>query len=121
MLTPSQLITMTVANSSVIAPNKKLISATFILSSRCRMVCALLISGTVMAGLTGCGQKGDLYLADTNSTNSQMVSSSSDELDSTSHPQDAAFAGVDDVDYQKNRYLEQKQLLPDVTDDPNDY
>ena len=68
--------------------------------------------------MAGCGQKGNLYLAD---TDSQMVTSSSEALESTSNPQDAAFAGVDDDDYQKTRYLEQKQVFPEVSDDPNDY
>lgn len=79
---------------------------------------ALIIGSAVMLGITGCGQKGELYLAD---TSSQTVTNSSDVLDSTSNPQDAAFAGIDDDDYQKSRYLEQKQMLQDVNDDPNDY
>ena len=118
MLTPPQLITMTIANSPVNALNKNSSSAVFILASNYRMMCALLVSGAVMVGLTGCGQKGDLYLAD---TNSQMVTSSSEELDSTSDPQDAAFAGIDDEEYQKTRYLEPKQVLPEAPDDPTDY
>lgn len=122
MLTPSQLITMTVAKSSINVANKKPRLPIAILASRYRLIGALTISGAMMVGLAGCGQKGDLYLVDTTAdTNSQMVTGSSDVLDSTSNPQDAAFAGVDDNDYQKTRYLEQKQVLPDVTDDPNDY
>lgn len=122
MLTPSQLITMTVAKSSIDVANKKPRLPIAILASRYRLIGALTISGAMMVGLAGCGQKGDLYLVDTTAdTNSQMVTGSSDVLDSTSNPQDAAFAGVDDNDYQKTRYLEQKQVLPDVTDDPNDY
>lgn len=122
MLTPSQLTTMTVAKSSIDVANKKPRLPIAILASRYRLIGALTISGAMMVGLAGCGQKGDLYLVDTTAdTNSQMVTGSSDVLDSTSNPQDAAFAGVDDNDYQKTRYLEQKQVLPDVTDDPNDY
>ncbi|MBP2279424.1 putative small lipoprotein YifL [Psychrobacter sp. PL15] len=84
---------------------------------------ALIIGSTVMFGVTGCGQKGALYLADTSSQTVAMSSdnTNSEVLDSTSNPQDAAFAGIDDDDYQKSRYLEQKQVLPDASDDPNDY
>lgn len=118
MLTPSSLLTMTVARLPIIAVNKNARSAASILASRSGLMGALIVSGAILFGLAGCGQKGDLYLAD---NDSQMVTGSSEVLDSTSNPQDAAFAGVDDVDYQKTRYLEQKQVLPDVTDDPNDY
>lgn len=83
-----------------------------------RTICTLILSGIVLVGFTGCGQKGELYLVD---TSSQTVTNSSDNLESTSNPQDAAFANIDDADYQNIRYLEQKQVLPDVTDDPNDY
>ena len=83
-----------------------------------RIIGMLLVTGTLMTALTGCGQKGDLYLAD---SNSQMVTGSSESLDSTSNPQDAAFAGLDDAEYEQSRDLEQKQLLPGATDDPNDY
>lgn len=88
------------------------------INNRYRIISTLLLGAAVMMGITGCGQKGALYLVD---TDSQMVSSSSDVLDSTSNPQDAAFAGIDDDDYQKTRYLEQKQVLPDISDGPNDY
>lgn len=86
-------------------------------------IVALIIGSAVMLGITGCGQKGELYLAD---TSSQTIINGSDEpasevLDSTSHPQDGAFAGLDDDDYQKSRYLKQKQMLQDVNEDPNDY
>lgn len=79
-----------------------------------------LLLGLSIASLTlvGCGQKGDLYLVD---PSSQTVTSSSEVLESTSNPQDAAFAGIDDDDYQKTRYLEQNQVLPKPSDDPNDY
>ena len=68
--------------------------------------------------LTGCGQKGGLYLVD---PATQTVTSSSEVLASTSNPQDAAFAGIDDDEYQRTRYLEQQQVFPEVSDDPNDY
>ncbi len=70
--------------------------------------------------VTGCGQKGDLYLVD----NSQAVVEQSEVLASTSQPQDAAFAGIDDDSYEKSRYLREKQVLQDaedIEDDVNDY
>ncbi|MFC6204208.1 lipoprotein [Psychrobacter urativorans] len=79
---------------------------------------ALIVLSLAVLTMTGCGQKGSLYLAD---SDSQMVSNSSGVLQSTSNPQDAAFAGIDDNDYQKNLYLEQEQAFPEVSDDPNDY
>ncbi len=77
----------------------------------------VIVGSAVMLGLSGCGQKGDLYLAE---PSSQTVAAS-DQLDSTSHPQDAAFATLDDDNYDKSRYLEQQQVLPSASDDPNDY
>lgn len=114
MLTASKPITMGIAKPVVNIVHKNSFSP----ASHFRKIGALIVGTVMMIALTGCGQKGDLYLVD---NDSQMVSSSSEVLDSTSNPQDAAFGGVDDVDYQKTRYLEQKQVLPDVTDDPNDY
>ena len=84
----------------------------------------LIIGSAVMIGLTGCGQKGELYLAETNrqaSSQTMVNQTASDVLNSTSQPQDAAFATIDDDDYEKDRYLEQKQVFPAVSDDPNDY
>ena len=83
----------------------------------------LMIGSAVMLGLSGCGQKGDLYIA---APSSQTVAGNaelptSDQLDSTSHPQDAAFANIDDDNYDKSSYLEQQQVLPAASDDPNDY
>ncbi len=77
------------------------------------------VSITLIAiGLSGCGQKGPLYLADAN----QGLVTSSERLESTSQPQDAAFAGVDDAEYERTRYLEQQQIiLPEPSNDPNDY
>lgn len=71
----------------------------------------------IVISLTGCGQKGALYLEQSEA----MVGAESDTTASTSQPQDAAFAGIDDDDYEKERYLEQKQILPVTTEDPNDY
>ncbi|MGM8870249.1 LPS translocon maturation chaperone LptM [Psychrobacter sp. 2Y5] len=76
------------------------------------------ISITLVAlGLSGCGQKGPLYLADSE----QELVTSSEVLESTSQPQDAAFAGVNDGEYERTRYLEEQQVLPEPSDDPNDY
>ena len=83
-----------------------------------RKIGTLALSSALLIGLTACGQKGELYLVD---SSSQTVTSSSEVLESTSNPQDAAFADIDDNDYQKTRYLEQKQILPEPSDDPNDY
>ena len=71
----------------------------------------------LVLSLTGCGQKGDLYLVKPDSG----LLESADQIASTSNPQDAAFAKVDDNDYDQSRYLQQKQVLPDNNDDPNDY
>ena len=87
-------------------------------TSRRQIVYGILIGAAMLLGLSGCGQKGELYLVE---SDSQTIESSSAVLDSTSNPQDAAFAGIDDDNYEKTRYLEQKQVLPDVSDDPNDY
>lgn len=86
------------------------------INTRYRTISSLVLGAAIMLGVAGCGQKGTLYLADSSGPNV-----ASEVLDSTSNPQDAAFAGIDDDDYQKTRYLEQKQVLPDVSDDPNDY
>lgn len=118
MLTTSQLSTMNRAKLSIKSVKEKALAPVAILNSSGRFVCTLLLSATVMVGVTGCGQKGDLYLTD---NDSQMVTSSSEMLDSTSDPQDAAFAGLNDDDYQNQRDLEQEQVLPDGMDDPNDY
>lgn len=84
--------------------------------SNYQLMVAALVIGT--AALAGCGQKGDLYLTE---SSSQTVKDSSPRLESTSHPQDAAFAGIDVGAYQKERYLEQQHVLPEPSDDPNDY
>ena len=85
--------------------------ASWRLASR-RALTALVIGSAMMVGLSGCGQKGALYLPE---------SSSPSVLNSTSYPQDAAFAGIDDDTYQKNDYLDEQQILPEPSTDPNDY
>lgn len=93
-------------------------SANVLVSGSRRAGYAFLISSFMMLGLSACGQKGDLYLVD---SSSQVVQESTDKLDSTSNPQDAAFADADDDNYQKERYLEKQQVLPEPSIDPNDY
>lgn len=89
----------------------------FVIFSR-QMTYLLLISAVMILGLSGCGQKGELYLAD---AGSQTLDGTADVLQSTSHPQDAAFASIDDDGYDRTRYLEEQQVLPEPSDDPNDY
>lgn len=84
-----------------------------------RIFATVIISSAIVMTLSGCGQKGALYLAEPSSQTAQ--SRSAGVLESTSHPQDAAFAGIDDDGYQKTRYLEQQYVLPEPSDDPNDY
>lgn len=86
--------------------------------TNCRAIATLFIGSAIMIGLSGCGQKGALYLAD---ANSQTIEGSASVLGSTSHPQDAAFASIDDDNYQKTRYLEEQMVLPEPSADPNDY
>ncbi len=99
-------------------PNNAVLALSPLMKMGYRKVCTLAFSSALLIGLTACGQKGELYLVD---PSSQTVTSSSEVLESTSNPQDAAFADIDDNDYQKTRYLEQKQILPEASDDPNDY
>ncbi|WP_296244048.1 MULTISPECIES: LPS translocon maturation chaperone LptM [unclassified Psychrobacter] len=91
-------------------------SVVFKSSAIYKLIVATLVIGS--ASLVGCGQKGDLYLTE---PSSQTVKDNVPALESSSHPQDAAFTGIDDDDYQKQRYLEQQQVLPEPSDDPNDY
>lgn len=81
-------------------------------------VATFLAGSALMLTLVGCGQKGDLYLV---KPESGAVITGSDATASTSHPQDAAFSSIDDTDYDRERYLEQKQVLPDNSTDPNNY
>ena len=79
-----------------------------------KLIAATLVIGSTV--LTGCGQKGDLYLV---ASSSQTVETNSPVLDSSSHPQDAAFAKIDD-----NQNSEQNAdnfQLPEPSTDPNDY
>ena len=79
-----------------------------------RTMLSLLVGSVVVMGLTGCGQKGDLYLSE---SSSQTIDSAESVLDSTSHPQDAAFADIGAEDYQSPSSVD----LPEPSDDPNDY
>ena len=79
-----------------------------------KLIAATLVIGSTV--LTGCGQKGDLYLVE---SSTQTVETNSPVLDSSSHPQDAAFAKIDD-----NQNSEQNTgnfQLPEPSTDPNDY
>ena len=87
--------------------------SSLLVGSRRRTIGALIIGSALMVGLSGCGQKGDLYLVD---SASQTVEGSSSMLDSTSHPQDAAFAGLDGNDQDTD-----VMVLPEPSEDPNDY
>ena len=71
----------------------------------------------VVLSLTGCGQKGALYLVDSD----QGVVTSSEVLESGSQPQDAAFSDIGDSEYDRERYLEQEMILPEPSEDPNYY
>ena len=91
--------------------NTECASSVSINASR-RAVSALIIGATVMMGLAGCGQKGDLYLADSNSSKA----AGSEMLSNAGGSDNAASATSDEQDA---RYLE--QVLSDVNEDPNDY
>ena len=62
--------------------------------------------------LTGCGQKGDLYLVDSG----KAVRDSTAILDSGNNPQDAAFAKIDGNQQDTDDFQ-----LPEPSNDPNDY
>ena len=79
-----------------------------------KLIAATLVIGSTV--LTGCGQKGDLYLVE---SSSQTVETNSPVLDSSSHPQDAAFAKIDDN--QNNQQNADNFQLPEPSTDPNDY
>ena len=79
-----------------------------------KLIAATLVVGSIV--LTGCGQKGDLYLTD---SSSQTVKGNAPALDSSSHPQDAAFAKIDDN--QNNEQNADSFQLPEPSTDPNDY
>jgi predicted small lipoprotein YifL len=66
--------------------------------------------------LTGCGQKGDLYLVESG----KAVRDSTAILDSGSNPQDAAFAKIDG-NQQNNEQDTDDFQLPEPSSDLNDY
>ncbi|KAA0913620.1 LPS translocon maturation chaperone LptM [Psychrobacter sp. ANT_WB68] len=80
-----------------------------------KLIVATIVIGSAV--LTGCGQKGDLYLTD---SSSQTVKDNAPALDSTSYPQDAAFAKIDDKQQNNEQNTEDFQL-PEPSSDPNDY
>ena len=80
-----------------------------------KLIVATIVIGSAV--LTGCGQKGDLYLTD---SSSQTVKDNAAALDSTSYPQDAAFAKIDDKQQNNEQNTEDFQL-PEPSSDPNDY
>lgn len=114
MLNYSQSSTITTANPSTAAAINSATLPRYAVIIASMLILAML----VMLGLTGCGQKGELYLVD---ASSQTVTTSSEALDSTSNPQDAAFANLGDEESQRTHDLEQQQMLSDINDDPNDY
>ncbi|MGP5192135.1 LPS translocon maturation chaperone LptM [Psychrobacter celer] len=73
-----------------------------------------IVSAVSLLALSGCGQKGDLYLVD---DSNQTVQQSTETLGSINHPQDAAFAGIDDDKHQPRDDWQ----LPAPSTDPNDY
>ena len=73
----------------------------------------LIMSAASLLVLSGCGQKGGLYLVD---DSNQTVQQSTETLGSTNHPQDAAFAGIDDKHQPRDDWQ-----LPAPSTDPNDY
>lgn len=75
---------------------------------------ALIMSAVSLLALSGCGQKGGLYLVD---DSRQTVQQSTETLGSINHPQDTAFAGIDD---DKHQPRDDWQLSAPSTD-PNDY
>ncbi|MGO3665146.1 LPS translocon maturation chaperone LptM [Psychrobacter sp. AOP42-A1-21] len=76
-----------------------------------RRALSALIIATAIVGISGCGQKGDLYLVDNTSSNTvgSALLSDTDDLSET------ALAS----DEQNSRELE--IMLADVNEDPNDY
>ena len=79
---------------------------------------ALTILSLMTLVLTACGQKNDLYLVD---RATQTVMTSPAALESSSNPQDVAFASLDGAEDQREGDTEQQPIFPAVSDDPNDY
>lgn len=98
--------------------HENLIGAAPVVSAS-RPLSHLIFAASAMIGsaaLMGCGQKGDLYLVE---PGSQTVKDSTSILDSSSQPQDAAFAKIDDD--QDNIADSEDFQLPEPSSDPNDY
>lgn len=74
-----------------------------------RVISTFIISGVIMMGLTGCGQKGNLYLADASSQTVQGATDSADIQGSTYSTQDDGHQEMDGF------------KLPEPSEDPNDY
>lgn len=74
-----------------------------------RVISTFIISGVVMMGLTGCGQKGNLYLTDATSQTVQGATDSAGILGSRRSTQDDSHQGMDEF------------KLPEPSEDPNDY
>ncbi|MGP5178496.1 MULTISPECIES: LPS translocon maturation chaperone LptM [Psychrobacter] len=74
-----------------------------------RVISTFIISGVVMMGLTGCGQKGNLYLTDASNQMVQGATDSAGILGSSRSTQDDSHQGMDEF------------KLPEPSEDPNDY
>ncbi len=57
---------------------------------------AAILFGATLFTLTGCGQKGDLYLVDNSAAATEIVQPAADITESGSRPQDSAFATLRD-------------------------
>ena len=81
--------------------NRRLLSSSGLNTAR---VQAAKLQATIVLGmavgalvsLTGCGQKGDLYLVDNSAAATEIVQPSDDITESASRPQDSAFATLRD-------------------------
>ncbi|MGP4971597.1 LptM family lipoprotein [Psychrobacter aquimaris] len=74
-----------------------------------RVISTFIISGVVMMGVTGCGQKGNLYLTDASNQTVQGATDSAGILGSTRSTQDDSHQGMNEF------------KLPSPSEDPNDY
>lgn len=72
-------------------------------------ISTFILSGVVVMGLTGCGQKGNLYLPDASSQTVQGTTDSTGILSSSHSTQDDSPQEMDGF------------KLPEPTEDPNDY
>lgn len=94
-----------------------------IINTSRRVASTLIISSAVLLGLSGCGQKGALYLTN---EDGEAVQTSSAVISSSSNPQDAAFSGINDDAVSRapnasNAQGNQNFELPEPSIDPNDY